>query len=285
MILSLNLPLQSKVFAMVEGVVKAEDGKVIPGAKIIMIFTDDGEKIEFSTDNKGRFRKPNLRPGTWTLGVMAEGFQPKQLTVELSAIRKNPELEIILIPLPESPFARGDALYKEGKYQEALEEYKRLVEEKPDLYLAYDKIGLCYLRIEDQENAILYFKKMLEYEPDSIDTLINLSAIYFEQGNLEEGMKYFKQLDESKLNDPATFYNIGILFFKNGETEIAINYLKKCISLDSNFVDGYYQLGLANLNKGDLEAAIENFEKVIELEPESERAEMAKKILQSIKKE
>ncbi len=123
---------------------------------------------------------------------------------------------------------------------------------------------------------------MLEKEPQSRDTLINLSAIYFEKGNLEEGMKYFKQLDENTLTDPGTFYNIGILLFKNGQIDMAINYLDRCLALDPKHLDSHYQLGLANLNKGDMEEAKKNFQKVIELAPESEKAALAKKIIENI---
>lgn len=283
MIIIMNTPIiHAKVFALAEGTVQSEDGEPIQGAKVILIFNEDGTKIELTTDKKGKWRKPNLRAGKWTVGFMAEGFEPQNITVELSAIRDNLPIEIRLSPIPESPFTMGDALYSQKKHEEALLEYQRVLKEHPDLYEAHDKIGLCYYRMDDYENAIEAFKLMLEKEPQSKDTLINLSAIYFEKGELEEGMKYFKQLDEKTLTDPGTFYNIGILFFKNDQIDMAVDYLNKCISLDPNSVDGHYQLGLANLNKGEIEEAKKNFEKVIELAPESERAALARKILENI---
>lgn len=274
--------VSAKVWALVEGTVKSEDGKPIEGAKVILIFSEDGTKIELTTDKKGNWRKPNLRPGTWTIGFIAEGYEPQNFTVQLSAIRKNPPMDIRLAPIPESPFSKGDDLYKQEKYTEALQEYQGVLTENPDLYQAHDKIGLCYYRLDDYENAIEAFKLMLEKEPQSKDTLINLSAIYFEKGDLEKGMKYFKQLDEKTLTDSATFYNIGILLFKNGQIDMAIDYLQKCLALDPNSVDGHYQLGLANLNKDDMEEAKKNLAKVIELAPESEMAALAKKILENI---
>jgi tetratricopeptide (TPR) repeat protein len=278
-----NTSLFSKVFALVEGKVQSADGKPIAGARVIMIFNEDGSKIELTTDKKGMWRKANLRPGAYTIGFIADGYEPENFNVNLSAIKKNPSIDVKLSPIPESPFAKGDALYEQEKYEEALEEYQKVIEENPDLYQAFDKIGICYLRLDDQEKAIEYFKKMLEHDPQSLDTLINLSAIYFEQGNLEEGMKYFKQLDESTLTDKGTFYNIGVLLFKSNQIDMAIDYLRKCVTIEPGFVDGYYQLGLANLNKGDMEEAKKNFKKVIELAPESEKAAAAKSILENIK--
>lgn len=283
MILICMIFVFTQTFATASGTVKSKDGKPIEGVQVILIFSEDGTKYELITDNKGRWRKMNLRPGTWTLGFLSDGYEPKNLNVELSAIKKNPPVDVQLDPLPESPVAQGDALYAEQKFDEALQEYQRVLAEHPDLTQLYGKIGLCYYRLNDYDNAVEYFKRMLEKEPQSQDSLINLSAIYFEQGNLDEGMKYFQQLDKNTLTDSTLFYNIGILFFKNNQIELAIEYLSKSLELDPKYVEAYYQMGLACLNKGDMEKAKVSFAKVIELAPESEKAAQAKNLLEHIK--
>lgn len=274
--------LYSQVFATVTGVVKSKDGMAIEGAKVICVFAEDKTTFELTTDKKGTWRKSNLRPGTWTVGFLAEGYEPLNLRVELSAVKKNPSIDVSLSPIPESPLKGGDALYEQKEYTAALEEYLRVQEEHPDINQLYDKIALCYYRLNELDKAIEYFNLMLTKEPQSQDTLINLSAIYLERGNLEEGMKYFNQLDESSIKDKGLFYNIGILLFKNGQIDLAIEYLEKSLKFDPNYVDAYYQLALANLNKGQMEEAKKNFGKVIELAPESDKATLAKKMLASI---
>lgn len=278
------LPGYSKVFAIINGTVKSEDGKPIEGAKVILVFSEDGSTFELTTDKKGNWRKVNCRPGQWTIGFMADGYEPENINVQLSAIMKNPPIDIKLSPLPESPFVAGDELYQQKKYAEAIEEYQKALADNPDLHEAYDKIGLCYYRLDDLENAKYYFKLMLEKKPQAQNTLINISAIYFEQGDLEQGMTYFKQLDEETLTDPGTFYNIGILMFKNGQIDMAIDYFNKCLALDQNYINGYYQLALVHLNKGDMEEAKHNLQKVIDLAPESGLAKSAKTMLETIKK-
>ncbi|MFP4082275.1 MAG: tetratricopeptide repeat protein [Candidatus Aminicenantes bacterium] len=283
LIFTATLNVQARVWAMVEGTVESEEGKPIQGALVIMIFSEDGTKYEITTDQEGKWKKANLRPGKWTIGFMAEGYEPQNINVKLSAIRKNPPIHIKLSAVPESSFSQGDALYSQHNYSEALEEYQRVLEENPDLYQAYDKIGLCYYRMGELDKAIQAFKHMLEHQPQSRNTLINLSAIYFQKGSLEEGMKYFRQLDEKSLTDPGTFYNVGLLLFKNGEIDMAIDYFHKSLTLDSAYIDSYYQLGLANLNKGNMEEAKKNFHKVIELAPQSEKAALSRNILKNIK--
>jgi tetratricopeptide (TPR) repeat protein len=282
LILLCTSPAFTKVWARVNGTVKAEDGKPIKEARVILIFSEDGTKHEIITDENGRWSKVDIRAGAWTIGFMAEGYEPKNFNTVFSAIKKNPLIEIRLTPIPEAPLTKGDALYGQKKYAEALRAYQKAVAEHPDLHQAHEKIGLCYHRLNDPENAIKAYKVMLDKDPGSRDTLINLSAIYLEKGNLEEGMKYFKQLDEKSLKDHSTFYNIAVIFFNNNKMDLAIEYFKKCLTKNSNFVDGYYQLAFAYLNKGNIKEAKKNLKKVIELAPESEKAALAKDMLSSL---
>jgi tetratricopeptide (TPR) repeat protein len=275
-------PVFTKVWARVNGTVKSEDGKPIKGARVILIFSEDGSKHEITTDEQGRWSKVDIRAGAWTIGFMADGYEPKNFNLVLSAIKKNPPIEIKLTPIPEHPIKKGDALYEQKKYAEALGEYQKILAENQDLHQLHDKIGLCYYRLNDLENAIKAFKRMLEKEPESRDTLINLSAIYLQKGDLEQGMKYFNQLDEESFKDHRTFYNIGVLLFNNNQMDLAIEYFEKCLTRNPNYIDGYYQLALAYLNKGDMEGAKKNLEKIIQIAPESEKAALAKEILSGL---
>ncbi len=274
--------LQAKVWARINGTVTAEDGKPIVGAKVVLV-SPDGEKMETTTDQKGNWRLLNVRPGSWSIGFLAKGFEPKNYTIELSAIRDNPPVNIMLARSPESVFIAGDALYKEHKYQEALQEYQRILDAQPEQVEAYARIGLCYYRLEDVDKALTFFQKALEKGPAAPDILINLGAIYLQKGDLEQGVKYIKQVDEKSITDPSLFYKIGVLFFNEGHIDLAIEYLHKCLALDAGSLETNYQLGLAYLNSGNKEEARKHLQKVIELKPESEKAAFAKKIIEEIK--
>lgn len=279
-----TISISAQILARMEGTVISEDGKPIAGARVILIFSEDGTKFELTTDNKGKWAKSNLLPGKWTVGIIAEGYEPQNLDVMLSSLKRNIPIDVTLSRIPESPLIKGNTLYEEKKYGEALEEYQRILKENPDNPEIDFKIGLCHYKMNDLDKAIESFKAVLEKEPRSQETLINLSAIYFEKGDLDEGMKYFQQVDEKTVTDPGTLYNIGILLFQNGQTDAAIGYFQKCLAVDPNNVNAYYQLGLANLNMNNLEEAKKNLQKVIELAPESDNASIAKKILETIQK-
>jgi tetratricopeptide (TPR) repeat protein len=275
--------IQAQVKDPVEGVVKSVDGKLIKGAKITLIAESDGQTHKLTTNKKGKWRKPRIRPGMWVVEVRAEGYKGESKTVQVYPYGQNLTIIVILSPLQESSLKRGDELFQQEKYKEALQEYQRVLAENPELYLAYERIGLCHSKLDDLDNAIEAFKAMLAKEPQSQESLINLGVVYFQKGEAEEGMKYLNQLDAKSLESPDIFYNVGLILFKKRKIDMAIDYFNKCITMDPKYVDGYYQLALAYLNKADMQEAKKNLEKVIELAPDSDKAAIAKKTLESIK--
>lgn len=274
--------LGAQVWARISGTVKGEDGKPLAGVKVILV-SPDGEKQETATDEKGNWRLVNIRPGSWEIGFLAKGFESRNFRIALSAVKDNPPVHIQLARAPESRFIPADALYKDQKYQEALQEYQKVLNAQPELYQAYVKIGLCYYQLNDLDKALGFFQKALEKMPASPDILINMAAIYLQRGDLEQGVQYIKQLDAKSITDPSLYYNIGVLFFRKGHSDLAIEYLQKCLTVDGTYLEGYYQLGLAFLNKGNGDDAKKSFQKIIELAPGTEKAELAKKILEGIR--
>ena len=275
-------PVFAQVLARASGSVTTEKGIPIEGARIILVSSQDGAKVELTTNEKGEWKLVNLHPGKWTIGIMVDGYQPQNINVTLSVLKEHPPIDIVMKPISKHPLSKANDLYQAKKYAEALQEYQKVLAEHQDMHQAYERIGLCHFRLGDLDNAVKAFKMMLEKEPQARNVLLNLSAILFEKGNLEEGMKYFKQLDEETINDHSIFYNIGVLLFAREQMEQAIDYFKKCTARKPDYVDAYYQMALAYLNQGNMEEAKKNFQKIIELAPESDKAAQAKEIIKSL---
>ena len=77
---------------------------------------------------------------------------------------------------PELHFNAGDALYKQEKYAEAMQEMGRAAEgTHPDMSAAaHYNLGNALFRQEKFQEAVGAYKKSLEQRPDDIDAKINL---------------------------------------------------------------------------------------------------------------
>ena len=93
-----------------------------------------------------------------------------------AALRRYLEAQQEARSRPELHFNAGDALYKQGKYAEALQEMGRATEgTHPDMSAAtHYNLGNALFRQEKFQEAVGAYKKSLELKPDDIDAKINL---------------------------------------------------------------------------------------------------------------
>ena len=93
-----------------------------------------------------------------------------------AALRRYLEAQQEARSRPELHFNAGDALYKQGKYAEALQEMGRATEgTHPDMSAAaHYNLGNALFRQEKFQEAVGAYKKSLEIKPDDIDAKINL---------------------------------------------------------------------------------------------------------------
>ena len=93
-----------------------------------------------------------------------------------AALRRYLEAQQEGQPRPELHFNAGDALYKQGKYAEALQEMGRAAEgNHPDMSAAaHYNLGNALFRQEKFQEAVGAYKRSLKLKPDDIDAKINL---------------------------------------------------------------------------------------------------------------
>jgi len=104
----------------ISGTVQDPSGAVIAGARIEITGGDLAQPILLSSDALGKFTSPDLKPGTYSLRVTREGFEPLVKTVNLPgagvlqltlSIAK--QREVISVPGKSLAFANSDPVYRQ----------------------------------------------------------------------------------------------------------------------------------------------------------------------------
>ncbi len=119
-----------------------------------------------------------------------------------AALRRYLEAQQEARTRPELHFNAGDALYKQGKYAEALQEMGRATEgTPPDMSAAaHYNLGNALFRQEKFQEAVGAYKKSLELNPDDIDAKINLE-LALEKLDQDEQDKSQNQQDQNQQDE------------------------------------------------------------------------------------
>jgi tetratricopeptide (TPR) repeat protein len=99
-----------------------------------------------------------------------------------------------------SYFEEGASLVQRGKYDEAIERYKKGLRTEPRSSVGYNYLGIAYRYKYEQLRSLKWrqkeieaFKKAIELDLNFYLPYINLGTTYYGMGNRREAALYFKK--------------------------------------------------------------------------------------------
>jgi tetratricopeptide (TPR) repeat protein len=104
----------------------------------------------------------------------------------------------------------GVFLASHHRSEEALEVFRRLVRIKPDLVMAWLRMGDVHREMEQFEEAMDCYSKALTLSPNDVRGSYSMAAVYAQQRNREKMLEYLRRVvaddgefKDEALNDPA----------------------------------------------------------------------------------
>ncbi|HEY7539032.1 MAG TPA: tetratricopeptide repeat protein [Methylomirabilota bacterium] len=183
--------------------------------------------------------------------------------------------------------ARGAALLKEGKFEEAAAELEKAAEAAPKSAVIQSNLAYAYDRQGRTEDAVAAYRKALELDPANTIVRNNLANLYSKQGQYEDAAREFEDLvqrdpgnatakanleamqknkavlqerkdqvssaiqgADAKPRDPQAAYNAARVYARLGDNDQALTWLNKALDLGYDQFD-YLRLdpSLVNLKK------------------------------------
>ena len=111
------------------------------------------------------------------------------------------------------------------------------------------------------DEAIEYYKKAIGINPDFAAAHANLGVTYMNKGNLDEALVSLQKALALDAQNAGTQYNLGLVYDKMGKTDKAIGAYEKSIAINSSFASAYQNLGIAYFDKNLKSMAAECFYK------------------------
>lgn len=125
-------------------------------------------------------------------------------------------------PDANSELNAGVQSYKNARYEEAIDHFKRATELDPTLlnarvYLA-TAYAMQYVPGADTEDnlhvaalAIEQYKKVLEADPQNVNSVKGIAYLNLNMKKFEEAKKWYNKASEIDPNDPEAFYSAGVI--------------------------------------------------------------------------
>ena len=167
-------------------------------------------------------------------------------------------------------FNRGAELLKQGKWQDALDDFNEAIRLRPDIAVGYRFRAYAYVEGGNIPRAIADFDEAIRLKPDDAQTYFDRAQNLFRQKMYEEALADCKRGLEI---DPARADLIGLrgrIHSEAGYSGRARNDFAQAITLDpQNAADYLVMRADLNISLDEREEALEDFNRALELKPDN----------------
>lgn len=124
--------------------------------------------------------------------------------------------------VPYRDTARATSLMEAGRYQEALTEYTRAINLRPDYSTAYLGRGYVYQRLGDYKNALADYTKVIQLAPTDSEAHVVRGLLCDLMGNPEQAISDYTMAITIRPSNAAAHYHRGMDREKLGDLQGAI---------------------------------------------------------------
>ena len=137
----------------------------------------------------------------------------------------------------EGNYELGYSLFKQERYEEALEYFLKLEKLNDADDWLYQKIGICYKNLDKKEEALKYYLKAVELDEEDTYSMSDIAWLYNVLGKYEEGLKYLERLEELGQDDAWTNGEFGYCLSRLERHEEAIKKLNHALEVEDEEKD------------------------------------------------
>jgi tetratricopeptide (TPR) repeat protein len=302
---------------IIRGKVTNDKNEPIKDVVIKIIGTDVKREYTTKTNNKGEYFYMGLPFGVYRVVARAQGFQPDFRQGIQPSISDEKVIDFTLTPGSDhkldfemtaeekervnqdrakaekqqkasgevkAAFDAGLAAAQAGKYDEAVEQYKKALEKDADQPYVLANMADALSKLNKNDDALAAYEKAITLKPDDAAMYTNMGVLLGKMGKLQESQDAFKKA--ATVNPGAAgqnFYNLGATLVNSGRAAEAAEAFKQAIAADPNFAEAYYQLGIClSGNPTTIPDAIKALQKYIQIGQKADEVEVAKQLIEAL---
>src|SRR4030095_2978357 len=239
-----------------------------------------GDKCYVSSSPQGvniLLRKATLVVKLTTFGAVSGPIAPDDVVIRFaqhiaSAVPSAP-MFTSSSPGGEKPakshIEKAELAFKERRYQDAVEEFRKAIELDRESTDAYYGLGLAYLKTGERIKAIEAFREAIRLRPEWAEAHNQLGLTYYEAGEYKTAASAFEEATRLKPDFFDALVALGNTYQHSGLYARAVEVLEKAVLLRPENIDAKMALGRALILAARPEDAVTVLKDAVRLSPNS----------------
>ena len=220
-------------------------------AKIVMMSPDQVMTVDIDTYDF----ETEIDPGLFQMSK-----EDRRAYLKFLKEQEKPEVSPI-----QRLYDKGEALYAEGKYEEAIAEYDKALKLNAEDEVVLNARGLAKSESGNQYGAIADYERALESDPKYADAYSNRGLAKSRLNDYAGAIVDYKKAISLDSTTAVYYFNVGSAYIDQGEYEKSLSYFDDAIVIDSSESDLFYYRGFSKAQLGQYETALADYDKAEEL--------------------
>ena len=161
----------------------------------------------------------------------------------------------------------GNELFRIGRPEAAVYEFKKAIEIFPREPLYYNSMGVAYGEMGRFDDSLIQFQASSRLNPGDPLVLMNLSTLFLRTGDIPRAREAINKYITARPFDPDGYINLGEIEINQENYRPAISAFLTALNKDPNSLSSLSNLGYCYYRLGDYGAARKYWSKALALDP------------------
>lgn len=161
----------------------------------------------------------------------------------------------------------GSALVKQGKMQEAIENYRHALRVQPNYSMPHYTLGEIFAKQGNLADAVFHYQEAVRIDPDFAEAHNNLGSLLSRQGDFDRAIQHYRLALKLNPGYAQVPFNLARTLVQQNQLDEAIVYFQQALRIKPDFVEAHNDLGSALARRGQLGEAIEHFSQAVQINP------------------
>ena len=166
----------------------------------------------------------------------------------------------------------GIELHRGGRSVEAMEAYRKVIERRPEMGLAYRRLAYIQWETGAPAQAIATLRSDITKNGPSVDTEVRLGNYLAETGNAAEAVPMLERAAKAEPDNADALNALGIAYAGAGREREALDAFQRILALNPRDAFALENVGTVHLQQGNIAAARTAFTNALQNNPKSSRA-------------
>ncbi|MBN2161272.1 MAG: restriction endonuclease [Spirochaetes bacterium] len=189
-----------------------------------------------------------------------------------------------------NPLNRADGYIRQNMVDEAIMEYKKILDANPNDFTVHWKLAQIYYGRNQVDEGVLHLEEIMRigkfnYEIEKAEVERKLGAAYLVREDVQKAFQNYFDILKTYPGDEEALYHVAFVLLGQGYFEQALRYFERLIKVGERDFEIYFGAGIASYQVQKTVEPVEYFRDALALNPRSDIANLAMAFAQQKKRD